>query len=209
MKNLLIGVLSLLLMSACGSENSYQENSASSSVPTRSKTTQNFTEKDNFVRITLSDGPWQGSQIFKSRADDLQSQINLGFDDGVSNFNARNLRSEDGQFEISYLTRPFVGEANVGTYPAKAYTKDCGLLRFSDLKNQQDYDRIDAKYLDCTETQITLSTEWEEGTVYNRRFVKGQFKDQLQLEIRDDQGEIKVVEYAVEVSFLVRESRLK
>jgi hypothetical protein len=164
--------------------------------------------KKHFIKITFNSGPLQGTHTFYPEKGNYTSQANVQFFEGSSNINASKLMTEDG-FQIHYINRQFMGEANVGTHDTKKFTSGCGSLNFIDLNNNQSYKKIDGDFSGCSPTTITKVTAWKDGIVKKRRTVSGHFEDTLHMKIRNDDGSEETIETTVKVEFTVNESRRK
>lgn len=164
--------------------------------------------KNNHMIVTFSDGPFKGTHTFYPEKGNYASQLNLEFHDGVSNINASKLVTKDG-IQIHYINRHFIGEATKGTHKPKKYTSGCGSLNFIDQQNKQSYKRINGDFVGCSTTTISNISKWKDGIIKKRRSVSGNFKDNLEMEIRMDDGTTKTIIAVVEVQFTVTESRRK
>lgn len=208
MKTIVALLFSAALFMSCSEENTNSSTENNGSEQTANATTPS-SDKETEVEITFASGMLKGTHRFKTDRSNAMSQINVGFSDNVSNLSASGLISEDGEFRL-VLTRPFQGEAAVGTYPAKEYTSDCGIFIITPVETEKHgFTKIYGSYENCTKTDITASGPWEEGSIYNRRGVVAHFSDKSRLEIQYDEAPEKVETSDITVTIKARESRLK
>ncbi|WP_452598072.1 hypothetical protein [Pontimicrobium sp. MEBiC01747] len=161
-----------------------------------------------YLKITFNEGPLKGTHVFTPEKGNYTSQINLGFNKGISNINASKLVSESG-IQIHYINKYFLGEATKGKHQAKTDTSGCGSLNFIDLQNNQSFHKIDGDFIDCSETTIKEVSAWETAIVKKRRTVSGSFSDKLEMKIRQDDGLETTINTTVNVVFKAIESRRK
>lgn len=165
-------------------------------------------QNDTEIIIEFSSGTLKGIHVFKPEKSNPMSQINVGFSDNISNLNASGLISEDGKHRLAF-GRPFSGEAAVGSQKANKNSDGCGFFIINPLDEQVGYQRIDGSYKNCSNTRITAVGDWEETTVYNRRGVVAQFKDNAEIEVRLEDGSTATEFVDIDVTIKARESRLK
>lgn len=200
-------VLSALILSCSGESTNETDNAIASEITTTSSNAPT-SDEDTQIEITFSSGTMKGTHVFKPDASNPMSQINVGYDDDISNLNASALVSEDGKHRLA-IGRPFMGEATVGTHNAKEYTDNCGFFKLRALEGNTSYFIIRGNYQDCSKTEVTATGEWEEDMVYNRRGVVAKFSEMIELEISSEDGSTSVEVTEIQVIIKARESRLK
>jgi hypothetical protein len=208
MKTIIALMVAATTFLSCSGESTTELSNSSAESENDSSADAPNSDKETEIEITFSSGILKGTHVFKPDPSNAMSQINVGFSDNVSNFSATGLVSSDDKY-ILVLTRPFHGEASVGTHKAKEYTNECGLFIITPKEGNGEIDRINGFYQNCTETNVSASGEWEEGSIYNRRGVVADFKDNARLEIQYKDAPEKIETSDVSVTIKARESRIK
>lgn len=194
------------MITSCKENSSNQTNVTATSIKSSTKT--ELSNEKPSITITFESGIFEGTYTFYPDKKDYGSQINIGLNDGISNLNTTKIIAKNGM-QVHYITRPFIGESNIGSYKAKKYTDGCGHFNFIDLKNTKEYNRIDGDFSGCTETVIDQVGKWKSGTIYNKRLVSGHFTDTVVFDIEMDDGPKKSETTKVKVKFVANDLRRK
>lgn len=198
--------------------------SCKESANTNDGKTTTKTSKELFVNITFSDGPLKGTHKFIKEKGQVMSSNTISYaDESFKRVNQRNstklstsaLISEDGKLKLMFITKSFRGKVEKGNHEAIFFTnsrkeKECGKFMILNNGHSFNFNRMYSNNETCGTTKLTGFSDWEEGTVMNRRSVSGSFTDTYALEFKNKDGKsVQDVTTEVKVSFNSRQQEMK
>lgn len=213
MKKILTATMLSLILISCGNADNTTEASP-----------KKVSSNDLFLTVSISDGLLKGTHKFFKQKSPAISFVSMGYSDATAKhphqrdtgkFDSLNLLSEDGGLTLMFLDKRFKGNITKGKHegvwsPKKSGSKKCGTFMIANTGKKYNFERMHSKNISCNEINLLDFSDWDEGTIYNRRAVSGDFTDHYELEFNDSDGKlVEKVSTDVSVSFNARQQKLK
>lgn len=203
----------LFSLTACSNEASTDTKSAANKKNAESHDTAWV---DNSLTISFSSGINKGTHDYIS-SNRSGAGIKLSFaknngPNGVMFFEARDIKTKDGELLISSLKRFTNGDFKIGQNSASTWQGDaiskgdeCGEVNLAKQQGSQTRTKFYGKSEDCKPTKILSMTAWRDvGSIHKERQVIGQFDDTVNFQQGTNTKKSDMV-----VKFVITQTELK